>query len=478
MQAAPRLPLPQSWHFGLGLAAISLSAFLVLYLALTLSPLVVTILAGFALVLFLSCRSHHTAMTGVVAVALVLPFAVVPLDFGLKPTFLNIAVALVYVQWFVQLIRQETRCALLPFTTGLVLLFGLLVVAAALWGLNFARPTPFALRKVGEYLLSLGLFYVALTTLRAAQIRYLVVTVAVTGVIGALAGLILYLIPTDRAQDLLGQLQALDYPAGATALRYINDDPRGTMRAIGLAVDPNLLGTSCVLSACCILPFLLSTRNGWCRLGLGLALLLLLACMYLTYSRNALLALLAVCLFLAIVRFRILFPLGAAGLLLLLVLPQTQVYLQRLVEGLLRQDLATQMRLVEYRNALALIQAYPWTGIGFFDTPTLAYRSGVSMIYLTVATYMGLPALGLFLVLLVVPLIRLVRTPWRQHELEPYILGLAGTIVVLIMTGFFDHFYFNLLYPHMSALFWLLLGACTAAHRLISTPRTATISVP
>ena len=39
------------------------------------------------------------------------------------------------------------------------------------------------------------------------------------------------------------------------------------------------------------------------------------------------------------------------------------------------------------------------------------------------------------------------------------------------MTGIFDHFYINLLYPHMSALYWLLLGTCTAALRLVRSDR-------
>ncbi len=449
------------------LTVLCLGALLVLFLALTVDPPGTVILATFVIVLGYACRSVPAALNSVVAVAFLLPFAVVPLDLGLKPTFLNIAVALVYLQWLVHLIRHDAL--LPPYTAGLVLLFGLLVLVASFWGLNFERPTPFAWRKVAEYLLNLGLFLVALTVLRGPQIRWLVTTVAITGVLGALAGLLLYVVPADLAQNMLAQLERFDYPAGQTALRYINDDPRGTMRAIGWVVDPNLLGASCVLSACLILPFVMAGRHWGLRMGAGLALCILLACIYLTYSRNALVALMAVTLFMALVRYRTLLPLGAGGVLLLLLLPQTQGYVQRLVTGLLGQDLATQMRLAEYRNALDIIRAYPWTGIGFFGTPSLDFQSGVSMIYLAVAAYMGLPALMLFLVILGQPLVRFLAVPWRHHDLEPYALGLAGTVIAFGMTGLFDHFYINLLYPHMSALFWVLLGACTACLRLIAS---------
>ncbi len=460
------------WLHRTGLTALGLGALLVLFLALTVDPSGAVILTLLVITLLYACQGTHAGLTSVVTVALLLPFAVVPLDLGLKPTFLNVAVALVYLQWLVHLSRHDSLLSLPPYTSGLVLLFGLLVLAASFWGMNFERPTPFAWRKVWEYLLNLGLFPVALTVLRAPQIRRLVATVAVTGILGALAGLFLYMVPIDLAQKVLAQLELFDYPAGQTALRYINDDPRGTMRAIGLAVDPNLLGATCVLAASLILPFMMSGRSLGLRIGAGLALLILAACIYLTYSRNALVALMAVGAFMALVRYRVLLPLGAAGVLLLLLLPQTQAYVERLVAGLQGQDLATQMRLAEYRNALALIQTYPWTGIGFFGTPSLDFQSGVSMIYLAVAAYMGLPALGLFLVILGQPIMRFLSGPWRHHELEPYALGLAGAVIVFGMTGLFDHFYMNLLYPHMSALFWVLLGACTACLRLMASPAT------
>ena len=465
-------------------AGFCLAALSLLVVAAMGNAVAVTLLTLSGLSLLMSFRQRDAGLSAIVAVAFLLPFAVMPLDFGLKPSFLLITVTLCYLRWVLHLVRREPMVSPPLVASALVVLFALLVLAAGLWGLNFADPSWFEMRKLAEFLLNLGLFFLTLTALRSpAEIRLLVTVMAVAGTLGAGLGLLLHSLPQTMSRAWLDQLAVFDYPAGAVALRYINDDPAGVMRAIGTAVDPNLLGAACVLTACVLLPFPFLGRTWAVRAGAGLALGVLLITIYLTYSRNALLALGAVGLFLALVRFRALLPLGLGGVILLLLLPQTQHYVQRLVEGLMRQDLATQMRLTEYRNALAIIRDYPWTGIGFFGQPSVAYREGVSSIYLAAATFMGLPALVLYLAILGQPLVLFFRTPWRSHELEPWILGLAGTVIALAMTGLFDHFYLNLLYPHMSALFWILLGACTAALRLagrqaLETPTTPTATPP
>ncbi len=425
------------------------------------------VLLGFLLVL--AWRSPDAGLAGILAVSFLLPFAVVPLDFGLKPTFLNLAVLVVYGRWLMHWIRGSQLQPLPPYTTGLVLIFGLLVGAASVWGLNFARPSLFEWRKIGEYLLNLGLFVLVLQLIhRPSQIRFVVLTLIGCGTAGALLGLLFYFLPQETAQDGLGALAAFDYPAGETALRYIHDDPRGTLRAIGTAVDPNLLGALSVLAACCLLPFVFGSRTIGLRLSSGVGLLVLCAAIYLTYSRNALLAFCGMAAFLAAVRYRALIPPGLAGALLLLLLPQTQAYVQRLAAGFLRQDQATLMRLVEYRNAAHIVGTYPWTGLGFFGTPSLEFAAGASsMVPLTVATTMGLPAMLLFLWLWGRPLWQFGQRhrPLRDPALEPYVLGLVAAVLALGLTGLFDHFYVNLLYPHMSALYWILLATCTQALR-------------
>ena len=455
------------------IVALVLSALAVVVgLAITTDALVVVILVLLGGLLALAGRSQDGGFIGLLAISFLLPFAVVPLDFGLKPSFHNLALLVVYGRWLVRWIRDGELPAIPIYTTGLVLMFGLLVGVATLWGLNFATPSLFELRKVCEYLLNLGLFILALQLIRRpSQIRLIVHSLAVLGIMGAILGLLLYFIPQETARSWLGSLSALGYPAGNVALRYIHSDPREALRAIGVAVDPNLLGATSVLGACSLLPFVFGSRRIEARLGTGIGLLVLTAVIYLTYSRNALVALCGVAALLAVARYRALVPLGLLGFLLLLFLPQTQAYAQRLVEGLLLQDQATLMRLVEYRNASTIIEAYPWTGLGFFGTPSLDFAEGISsMVPLTVATTMGLPAMLLFLWLWARPLLQFVqvRRQLRDQPMEPYILALVGAVVALGLTGIFDHFYVNLLYPHMSALYWILLAACTRALSLLN----------
>ncbi len=459
------------------ITALVLSALAVaIGLAVNTNALVVVILVLLGGLLALAGRSQDGGFIGLLAISFLLPFAVVPLDFGLKPSFHNLAVLVIYGRWLVRWIKGEELPTIPIYTTGLILTFGLLVGAATLWGLNFDTPSLFELRKVGEYLLNLGLFILALQLIRRpSQIRLIVMSLAVLGIIGAILGLLFYFMPQETARSWLGSLSALDYPSGAVALRYIQSDPREALRAIGVAVDPNLLGATTVLGACSLLPFAFGSRRIEVRLGAGIGLLVLTAVIYLTYSRNALVALCGVAAFLAVVRYRSLLSLGLLGFLLLLFLPQTQAYVQRLVEGLLLQDQATLMRLAEYRNAATIIAAYPWTGLGFFGTPSLDFAEGISsMVILTVATTMGLPAMLLFLWIWVQPLLGYVqvRHQLRGHPMEPYTLALVGAVVALGFTGIFDHFYVNLLYPHMSALYWVLLATCTRALSLLRENNT------
>lgn len=449
------------------MAAVGTAALLVTGLAAASHATTVVVLVAAGAMLAASLCWPDCGLSAVALTAILLPFAVLPVDFGLKPSLLNIAMGLVLVRWAIAGIRGGLEPIHL-FSVAPVLLFALLYTAAVFWGFNFETPSAFEVRKTAEYLMGLMLFPVALTTLTTTRrIRIVVNALAVGGTVAALAALFFYFVPRTAAADILGSLAVFDYPEGHVALRYINDNPLEAMRAIGLSTDPNLLGAGCVLTAAALLPFLFRWQSPTAQIAAGLALAVVAAATYLTYSRNALLAIGTIGLFLAVFRHRILLPAGGALTLLLVLLPQTQGYVQRLAEGLMGRDLATRMRLTEYANALEIVREWPWTGIGFFGPPSVDLEMGVSMVYLAVASMMGVPILLLFCGILLAPLLQFLGTPWRGHPLEPWVLGLTGAVIGLAMTGIFDHFYVNLLYPHMSALYWLLLGTCTAALRLV-----------
>ena len=91
---------------------------------------------------------------------------------------------------------------------------------------------------------------------------------------------------------------------------------------------------------------------------LGMAATVLIA-LILTFSRGAMVGLACALLYVTVLRYRRLLPYLALVTLLILLLPITQGYVARFAEGFLGQDLATQMRFGEYRDALTLISRYP-----------------------------------------------------------------------------------------------------------------------
>jgi hypothetical protein len=42
------------------------------------------------------------------------------------------------------------------------------------------------------------------------------------------------------------------------------------------------------------------------------------------------------------------------------------------------------------------------------------------------------------------------------------LLGYTGAILGALVSGIFDHYWFNMTYPHMTVLFWLYAGMATA----------------
>jgi len=139
---------------------------------------------------------------------------------------------------------------------------------------------------------------------------------------------------------------------------------------------------------------------------------------------------------------------------------------QHFVEGLQFQDLATLMRLGEYKDALILIGRHPWIGVGFVGTPESSLYIGVSMVYLLIAEEMGLIGLATFL-LIVALLFRQVWLAWptvrKKEGLEAILLGLTTAVAGILVGGISDHYFFNLSFPHSVSIFWIFLGLAMVA---------------
>jgi O-antigen ligase len=288
----------------------------------------------------------------------------------------------------------------------------------------------------------------------------------VAGALAALIGVVFYAIPEAWTVRVLNALARFDYPGGYGALRYIEDDPNNPMRAIGTAIDPNTYGGMLILFAGLSAPQLVARRPLFPRWLVGLMFAVEALCLYLTYSRSAMIGLGVAVLLVGILRYRKLVLVALAGLALLLILPQAQAYVVRFLEGVQGQDLATQMRFGEYKDALELIARYPVFGVGFSGTPDIDLYIGVSNVYLLIAEQAGLVGLAAFLLcmaILMLAFVRTVRAGMADDRREALLLGLGGAIAGVLVSGLLDHYLFNLAYPHMVVLFWIYAGLAMAA---------------
>jgi O-antigen ligase len=127
---------------------------------------------------------------------------------------------------------------------------------------------------------------------------------------------------------------------------------------------------------------------------------IIVVALFLTFSRAALGGLIIAAIYVATVRYRRLWWLiigsGIIATILLVFVGVGEQFVNRVVQGVQFQDRANQMRLAEYNNAIAVIQAYPFFGIGFGKAPDIDLVAGVSSIYLAIAQRIGLVGLLAF----------------------------------------------------------------------------------
>lgn len=406
----------------------------------------------------------------VLVVIVLLPFATLPVDIGVTPTFLEMTiVATIAVALFRQTQQARQELFVSPVGWSLLLFIGL-ALASFVLGIAHARPSITSLRRFADLLLSLCWFYVVANVLveqRSLERSYRLLFLL--GGLAAFIGVTLYFLPGHLAERLLVKLGVFGYPRSGV-LRFIEDDPSQPMRAIGTSVDPNVFGGMLAFVGGLIVPqlFVPGSRRRlllvWSLLGaVGVALLL-------TFSRSSMFGLAMALAALGLLRHRRLLWLLLAGGLLVLLLPPTRVYVQHFLEGVRGQDLATQMRFGEYKDAFILVSRYPWLGVGFTGVPDVDIYLGVSSVYLLIAEETGLVGLALFLATLMVffaytwPRAAMAR---REHPyLEALILGTETAVLAGMVAGVLDHYLFNLSFPHAAALLWTTVALGVAGARL------------
>jgi len=423
-------------------------------------------------------RDIEVAYWTVLGVICLLPFGSFPFDLGFTPTLLDAALGTLFLVWLLQIASGEDS-TFVATPLGLpVVVFMLLAMGAFIFGL---RHVPLALgflqtylRRFAEMMLSIALFFLVVNTVRdVGRLRNLVRALILGASAAATLGVILYIIADRISADFviraLSTLGRVGYPTGPGVLRYIRENPELPMRATSTSVDPNVLGSLLNVTLAISVPQLFARRPVIPRRFLVPLLGVMALCLGLTMSRGSMVGLGAALVVMATLRYRKLWVLLVGALALMLLLPQTQALVSHFVEGFFVEDLATQMRMGEYKDALILIRRHPLLGVGFAGSPDIDTYIGVANLYLLIAEETGLMGLTSFLVVLGRLFVRFwrLRAPATGSKLESLWWGLHAGMVGALTGGIFDHYFFNLDFHHSVTLFWLVLGLATAATELI-----------
>ena len=408
------------------------------------------------------------ATIGVIAL---LPFAQVPFEMSPRPTLLDGAMGGFLIVYIFQWMTGQRRLFRSTPVTPVVLTFTGFMFFVYLMGLRYAMIDTRTLRTVFEMLMSLLLIPVLIDVMRDENmLRRAVLVLMVFGAAEALIGIVLWIMPDMAAEAILNRLGRLGYPVGGviryreTSVTLLNE------RAIGTWIDPNGYGGFLLMIGALIAPQLFAEKpvtKRWIVVGmLGLVVMAL----FLTDSRGSMLSLAAAFTFIAALRYRRLLLIMILVGTISLFTPFTQRYIEKLEAGFTNQDVETQMRWGEYKDAMTLISRHPVIGVGFSGTPEIDIYLGVANTYLTIASHAGLLGLALYLLMMGSALVYgfahygAIRA-WPA--ISDVWLGLAAGVVGALSGGVFDHFYFKIdQFQATMTLVWVLLGLMLAATRL------------
>jgi len=417
----------------------------------------------------------RVALALLIGIATVIPFATLPFRAVITPTLLTLAALALAAVWLTRLaLTPGTRLVVSPLGLPLLGFLGLTLISFLI-GSNLA-PDGALIHNYAKFIIATLCFFSILNVIRdRAGVRWALRCLIIAGTGAALVGLVLYVLPDELALRALVTLGRIGYPESGRVLRYVEDDTSGLERAIGLAVDPNSFGGMLALVGALTATQLVAERPLFRRSIITVASLLIGIALFLTYSRAALGGLIVATMYVATLRYRRLWWAilggGALAAVLLIGVGVGEQFVERVVAGVQFRDQANQMRLAEYQNALAVIQAYPFFGIGFGQAPELDLVAGVSSVYLAVAQRTGLIGLAAFGSLITWFFARNIAALRRSvasgdDERAAWLVSLQAALAAALAVGLLDHYYFNIEFSHMSALLWITIALATVVEAL------------
>ncbi|MBI4315825.1 MAG: O-antigen ligase family protein [Chloroflexi bacterium] len=458
-----------TFAIGIAVAAALVAAAVGAALGFTGLLLTVIMLTGLTAALW-ALTDMEIGLWAVVAVITLLPFGAVPVKILVTPTFLDLAmgaVLLVYVmQW---MSGRRWRLTLTPAHAPIAA-FVLMALFAFVAGLNNGPLTANLARHFAEFILSILFSFVVVDFVNSRdRLSRLVGVILLCGAGAAIVGIALFAIPETLAERLLSALRVVGYPSGGV-LQYIESNPDLGQRAIGTSVNPNAFGGLLAIVGALAAPQLLARRPVFGARRLWRVVFVVMGvCLILTYSRMAMAGLVVAVLGIAALRYRKLLPAIVIAAVIVIVLPFTQAYVLRFVQGAQGADLATQMRFGEYKDALTLLSRYPLIGVGFSGAPDIDIYLGVSNAYLSIAQQMGVAGLSILLLALAAVFgwaFDRRKLAYADPVLEPLYLGTHAAIVAALVVGIGDHYFVNLDFQPAQTIFWMMIGLALSATRL------------
>lgn len=413
----------------------------------------------------------QNALLSTLIIISLVPYGTLPFDIGVTPTFLDITMLVFFALYLGEWMTGQRRRLTVTPIHALVLLFMLLSLFSFVAGLRNAPLTSTLIRRFAELLLSMSLSLVLVDVIRTEKhLQPVVKVLMIAGAITGLLAVIYWVLPEPVLESFLSRLSIIGYPQ-AGIIQYVEQNPDLPERAIGMHANPNTLGGFLVMVAALMAPQVLTQQPITGRRWHALAMLgVMVLALVLTFSRGSMLAFAVAMLFVAAVRYRKLLVILAIIAMLIFVLPWTQFYVLRLIEGFRGVDPATQMRFNEYRNAFTLISRYPFFGVGFGGTPDVDLFLGVSSVYLLIASNMGMVGLFGFLVLMAGVFLyafAAMRALAHAPEVRAVLLGLVAGLIAALFNGIFDHYFFNLAFHPAVTLVWVFVGLTLAASRIV-----------
>jgi O-antigen ligase len=425
--------------------------------------------AGAALVLV----EPRWGLLGALGVITLLPFGTLPFKVGLTPTLLECALGLTWLVFALRLLLHRDELLLPTVLDGPLVLFLIVTLFAFVLGVGRGYTTQ-TLHDYGKMIVSISLFFLVVNLVRSRLDFALALNAfCLLGAAAATLGVALWALGR-RAEPLLARLAIVGYPTGRI-IRYIEDDPAKAIRATGTSVDPNSFAGLLMVVLVVLVAQFAARRPLVPRFVTIPAGPMVGLCLLLTQSRAAWLGAAAGIVLVAALRYRwLLLPL-ALGVPAVLALGVGRSFIQRFILGLRLQDPATRLRLSEYQNALAIIREHPVFGVGFGAAPSIDLQTGVSSVYLTIAERAGLLGLVVYLVVLIVLALRLwpalVGRATPDSAAKEATLALAGALAAAVTAGVLDHYFFNIAFAHMVALFWGLVALALVGARLAGEVR-------